>query len=326
MSLPVVDPYTFAAQAGPIALSELDSNFAELAAALNDVGTYNQYFQDTSGAANTVTVTVAAPQTFAYVTGIGLSVKIANTNTLAAVNIDVNALGNQLITNPDGSALAVGQLDAGGIYSLVYDGAKFQLQSALGFSPADVARLDQTNGFTVSQDIIGNTSVLQMKNSAPTDYFAIGTVMGWTGAGADNTDAALGALGTMNFYTNNSIVSKFGLGFTGGREVRVAGDATFLNIANTALQSVLQISNVFGYLTTGANVLDAAIAAVAVLNLYDSNAVTPSLTLNGGALSLPLIASNAAAPAAGGGGALPATPFSYVTVTIAGRVSRIPYY
>lgn len=129
MSLPVVIPNIFQAQAGPIDLSELDQNFSAGAAALNDVATYSQYFTDTSGAANTITVTVVAPQTFGYTTGNSLTVRVGNTTSNTVPVINVNGLGPITVVNADGSALFPGQLVSGGIYSFVFFAARFRLLS-----------------------------------------------------------------------------------------------------------------------------------------------------------------------------------------------------
>jgi len=127
MSKPVSGLNVFQAQAGPIPLSQLDSNFTLDTNAINDLATYSNYFADSSGAPNVITVTVSAPLTFAYTTGIGLQVKLANTTTSATVNINVNALGNKTIINNDGSNPAIGSLLANSILTLMYDGTSFRL-------------------------------------------------------------------------------------------------------------------------------------------------------------------------------------------------------
>ena len=129
MSLPVVIPNIFQGQAGPLPLSEFDDNWSEGAAALNDVATYSQYFADTSGAANTVTITVPAPQTFGYTTGISLTIRIGNTTSTTTPAINVNGLGPKTIANADGTPLFPGQLISGGIYTLVFFGGLFRLVS-----------------------------------------------------------------------------------------------------------------------------------------------------------------------------------------------------
>lgn len=126
---------TFANQTGPIPLSQLDTNFTQDANALNSISTYGNYFLDSSGTPNTITVTIPSPLIFSYVAGIPLQVKLSNTNTSTAVNINVNGLGNQLILNNDGTAPAIGSLVSGMILNIQHDGTRFKLISQSGTIP-----------------------------------------------------------------------------------------------------------------------------------------------------------------------------------------------
>ncbi len=130
MSKPVSIPSTFQNQSGPIPLSQLDNNFTQVAAAINDFGTYGNYLIDISGAANQLTVTTPANTTFTLASGVPIQVKVANATTLATVNINVNSLGNVLIVNADSSALLPGQFSSGQIVSLIYDGTNFRYLGA----------------------------------------------------------------------------------------------------------------------------------------------------------------------------------------------------
>lgn len=168
----VTVPNTFANQSGTIQLALLDQNFTPLANALNALSQYSNYFLDTSGAANAITVTVAAPLTFGYTAGIALQVKIANTNTSGTVVINVNTLGNKSVVNPDGSNPGVGQLKIGGIYTLQFDGSNFQIIGASSVSgtiglfadgtnllPSISFQSDPTTGiYKAGTDIIGITT------------------------------------------------------------------------------------------------------------------------------------------------------------------------
>lgn len=119
--------HTFGPDTGPEALSLLDGNYSLLANSLNALSSFSNYYVDSSGAANAITVTVTAPQTFAYVAGIALQVKLANTNTATAVVINVNALGNKTVVLNDGAAPPVGSLTVGSILYLLFDGTNFQV-------------------------------------------------------------------------------------------------------------------------------------------------------------------------------------------------------
>lgn len=126
MSGSVIIPNIFAAQAGPIPLSQLDVDFTTVATAVNTLANFSNYYVDSSGAPNQVVVTVPSPQVFSYAAGVSIQVKVANTTTSGTVNINVNSLGNKTIVNQDGSNPSVGQFIAGGVYDFIYDGTNFQ--------------------------------------------------------------------------------------------------------------------------------------------------------------------------------------------------------
>lgn len=96
------------------------------------------YTVDT-GVADMYVVTI--PYATAYFEGLNILFKILNANT-GASTIDVNGLGPKSMVSPDGTALQVGDLVAGGATSIVYDGAVFRLviaASANARSAADDA-------------------------------------------------------------------------------------------------------------------------------------------------------------------------------------------
>lgn len=142
------------------------------------------YVVDTSGAANTVTVPLV-PAPAAYYAGMLLEVVIANTNTSATV-VNVATLGNKAITYTTGNPLIGGELIAGGIALLQYDGTEFQLLnpvnasvissvvasgSAINLSTgsaANVTHIDLTPGKWI---VTGNVFV-QTSGGAAADIFA----------------------------------------------------------------------------------------------------------------------------------------------------------
>jgi len=123
---------TFGTQAGPIPLTQLDSNISALATAVNTLQNFDNFYVD-SGTTNTIVVTVNSPQIVTYGAGLLLQVKVANTNT-GAVTINVNSLGAVSVLTPSGVSLSAGALVAGGIYQFQYDGTNFQIQSIVGTS------------------------------------------------------------------------------------------------------------------------------------------------------------------------------------------------
>lgn len=127
MAKPVTGLITFGSSPGPDNTGNLDTNYSLLAAAQNDLNTYGNFLQDTSGAANALVVATGVSLTASLAPGLRVEVKVANTNT-GATTLAVNALAAQAVLNPDQSQLGPGQLLAGGLYTLEYDGANFQLQ------------------------------------------------------------------------------------------------------------------------------------------------------------------------------------------------------
>lgn len=127
MAVGIVVPYTFATQNGPLPLANLDSDILTPYQALSAFATYGNYLVDSSGAANSITVTTPTNTTFSYTAGVPIQVKLANTNTAAAVSINVNGLGSVSVLNADGTNPAVGQLVAAQILPMIYNGTAFVL-------------------------------------------------------------------------------------------------------------------------------------------------------------------------------------------------------
>ena len=81
-------------------------------------------YADATGSSNALIV-VLAPALLAYTPGLQINIKVATTNTGAAT-INVNGLGAKSIVDRTGTALSAGDLVAGEIVSLVYDGTRFR--------------------------------------------------------------------------------------------------------------------------------------------------------------------------------------------------------
>jgi hypothetical protein len=79
----------------------------------------NEYVQDTSVAANTITVT-PTPPVLSYFNGLTLRIKVANQNN-AAMFINVSGLGVKSLVAPSGSTLASGAVYAGQMVTVTYD-------------------------------------------------------------------------------------------------------------------------------------------------------------------------------------------------------------
>lgn len=126
MAKPVSLSNTFGTQPGPtIPLSYLDTNFSQLSGAINDTLSYSNYLVD-SGAANAYVVTFSGTLSVAYTAGLMIQFKVGNNNT-GSSTLNVNSLGAKTIKNTDGTNLVSGQLPAGSIALVQYDGVNFQL-------------------------------------------------------------------------------------------------------------------------------------------------------------------------------------------------------
>jgi hypothetical protein len=111
--------------------------------AIDDPVTFNNLITVTG--TNTLLGTSTPPNT-TYVAGMTLSFVVANTNT-GPVTIDVDGLGAKEITVGTTNLIA-GQLNAGGIAAIEYDGTRFQLMSVSGattFTTVTATNVTTTN-------------------------------------------------------------------------------------------------------------------------------------------------------------------------------------
>lgn len=132
---------TFNAEAGQVPASQLDANFAQLVAGYNNLVNFSNYYLDTGGA-NAIVITVPAPLVVAYVAGLPLQIKVANTNT-GATTININGLGGVAVVYPGtAAAMSSGQLAAGAIIPVMFDGTNFQYLGAVtSATPSGAANL-----------------------------------------------------------------------------------------------------------------------------------------------------------------------------------------
>ena len=147
MTAKVTIPNTFATATTAIPLSQLDNNFSNVNAAINNAITYSNYALDT-GSANNYVITITG-QTTTYAAGIAFQFKATNTNT-GASTLNVNAQGTQSIVRTDGSALSAGDILAGGIVSVMYDGTNFQLLNDAGGKAETFSNVTITGTATIN--------------------------------------------------------------------------------------------------------------------------------------------------------------------------------
>jgi hypothetical protein len=94
------------------------------------------------GTANALTISVGGPPT-AYAEGQRFAFVVASNNTGAAT-LAVNGLTAKSIRRPDGSTLQAGDLKAGMLIGVTYDGTNFRLASAWATNAEAVAGTDNT--------------------------------------------------------------------------------------------------------------------------------------------------------------------------------------
>jgi hypothetical protein len=265
--------FTFQTQSGPIPLSELDSNFSSLQAAINSMNSYTNYLVDTSGAANVITVSLPAGQTGTYVAGLGLQIAVANTTTITNPTINLNSLGTRTVINPDGSALAVGQIIAGQYIDVLFDGTSFRLMSQGGSTATPIGNFKQlvvgppTSGVALTVNGIANQNTISV-NGSSTSGQSFGIIVS---AGTTSADYGL-LVDNIGGHVLGKLVGdgSFFLGFNGSA-------STITGSASGAVAVVAPSTNVIALTVTGvatngfyaAEILTGAVAGSRGLYIHD---------------------------------------------------------
>lgn len=124
----------------PPDLTALNSNWDIIDAALKSIG--SRYFVDAQ-ASDSYSISVAGVTDYAQLVGVPIMVKCNTLNT-AACTLNVNALGAKNICRGVNTALVTGDILAGQVICIVYDGTQFQLKS----QGADVSYASKTETLT----------------------------------------------------------------------------------------------------------------------------------------------------------------------------------
>lgn len=152
-----------------------------------------------SGAADAYVVTLS-PALDEYITGMPITFKAANANT-GASTIDVNELGAKTIKKNGSEDLAVGDILAGQIVTIVYDGTNFQLMAA----PRVLALRDAARGLVVKNntsnpnyqvDISADEIILQDAAGNPMRVLNLSMTADITVSGAGGLDTGSEAVST----------------------------------------------------------------------------------------------------------------------------------
>ncbi len=168
VSLPyVINNLTSGPEPGTI----LDANFNALLGAINNPLSYVNYAPDT-GTANSL-VAIFNPPVTQLAAGLTLTVKVLNGNT-GATTLNANTTGAKSIVNEDASSLRSGQLTAGLIILVVYDGTNYVLVSYANyitkvgnyaFPDVAAARTLNTMGYDATYSYVNGTGVAGTNNA-----------------------------------------------------------------------------------------------------------------------------------------------------------------
>ena len=158
----------------------------------------------TTGSSNAYVLSSGLSLT-AYATGLALRI-IPNFTNSGAATINVDGLGTKDITKTGSTALASGDLTSGRVYTLIYDGTRFQAAEINSLDPtlATIAALtpttDQMIYFTGS-DTAAVTGINSSARTALASFTAAGSAMA-TAANAGAQAALLtGLTGSLNVQT-----------------------------------------------------------------------------------------------------------------------------
>jgi len=126
----------------------------------------------TAAGTNTYTVTYTYPLSATYFSFLDLYIKFTNGNT-GASTLNVNGLGAKAIKKNVSSALVSGDIVAGGVYELLYDGTDFQIVSATGTTNSNGWSLTGNTGTTPGPNYIGtNDNVgFEVKQNGHVDIY-----------------------------------------------------------------------------------------------------------------------------------------------------------
>lgn len=189
-----------------------------------------QYFTATG----TDTITGAlSPALASYVAGQTFKFTSAGANTTTTVTLNINGLGAKSITKNGSTALSIGDIKAGAVCQVVYDGTQFQLIGMPGTAPfSDSTALikgsvDPTKlvAFEVDGLTTATTRTLTVQDANGT--IALVDNQTFTGAPAAPTPATSDnstKLAT-TAYANNLIASKFGKTSTSVTYTPAGGEA-----------------------------------------------------------------------------------------------------
>jgi hypothetical protein len=145
----LVDSDTFNTTTFGAIVDAIDENAADQLSLDEHIRDYTSHvhYYATTGIANNYTVSI--PKGFILVEGLAIAVKI-NVNNSGISTINIGSSGAKTIKKANGNDVAAGQLKAGSIYTLRYNGTNFILQGDVATGNATAS--DIISGKTASTD------------------------------------------------------------------------------------------------------------------------------------------------------------------------------
>lgn len=215
--------------------------------AIDDPTVFNNLITVTG--TNTLIGTSVPPYT-SYVAGMTLSFVIPNTNT-GAVTIDVDGLGAKEITVQT-TTLIAGQLNAGGIAAIEYDGTRFQLMSVSGattFTNLTATNITATNLAVTNITGPAGANTAKLNGMTPTAQSLQGfrnriinggMVIDQRNGGVSVTPPSGTPTYTLDrWVANQSQASKFSVQQNAGGVAPPSGFTNYLGITSLSAYSVL---------------------------------------------------------------------------------------
>ena len=161
----------------------------------------SQFLSSVSGS-DTITANVASPNFTAYTAGQMFNFVAAAANTTTSVTLNLNSLGAKTVTKAGTIALSVGDIVAGQVIPVIYDGTRFQITNLINLSsPPPIGNsAPSTGAFTT----LSATSTIS--GTGFTNYLASPPAIGGTAAntGQFTTLSAGGAAASGYSFTSRS--------------------------------------------------------------------------------------------------------------------------
>jgi hypothetical protein len=252
MSRPITNPNpSYGTQTGPIPLSQLDTSFSTVYGGVNDSSNGFVNYAADIGTANNYQVTIA-PVASGYSPGMTVAFLPLNTNTGASTLV-VGALGSISILDCDGHALSGGEIVAGRVVALVYNGTSFQIPYPV---PKSIL-LNTTGNTTVSCSGASAISIIATMTAG-----ALGLQLSNLVAGLPFTIQILNTTGS----TQNVKIIALSAPFTGSSNARylvqsLAGGVIGINFLTTTIALANGVSLVVtGSVITGGLLMNGMIA------------------------------------------------------------------